>query len=424
VPFPRLLIDVQPLRESPAFRRLWGGSALSAVGGSMTSFAVTLQVFTLTHSSAAVGGVGLAAGAPAVVFGLIGGSIADALDRRKLVLVTSSCLAVVSAILTIQAFAGLTHVWPLYLLVAVQSLLGSIDVPARRTFTPRLLTTQQLPAATALFMLLFHATGSAGPLLAGAVTTVGGLKTCYLLDTISFAGALYGVARLPAMTTDAGAARPGLRAVGEGLRYIRTNQVLTGALVADLSATVLGMPFALFPAINQERFHGSAVSLGLLSASVAVGGILGSVFSGPVGKVSRQGAAMLGASAVWGAGLFGFGLAQPLWLAVLMLIIAGAGDVTSVVFRSTVIQTVTPDLYRGRTASAEYVIGSACPQLGIFRGGVLGQLTSPTVSAVSGGLSTVVAAGLISVALPALSRFRAPATATPTPAPARSQDHG
>jgi MFS family permease len=404
--FGRLLVDVQPLRESPAFRRLWVGLALSTIGSTMTSFAVALQVWILTHSVAAVGAVGLAAGLPAVVLGLIGGSIADAVDRRKLVLLTSSCLAVVSAAFAVQAFAGLDQVWLLYLLVAVQSLLSAADGPARRTFAPRLLPPQHLSAASALTMLTMHSSVTIGPLLAGALAAAGGLKLCYLIDTISFAGALYGVARLPAMAPDPEAGRAGLRAVREGLRYIRGNRVVAGALLADLSATVLGMPFALFPAINDERFGGSPVSLGLLSTAVAVGGILGSAFSDPLARIARPGAAMLVAGAIWGAGLTGFGLAHGLWPAIVMLVVAGGADVSSVILRTTLIQTITPDRYRGRTSAAEYVVGAACPLLGNFRAGTVGSLTSPTVAAVSGGLTTVAGAALIALTLPALVRYR------------------
>jgi hypothetical protein len=259
-------------------------------------------------------------------------------------------------------------------------------------------------------MLSMHSSVTVGPLLAGALSAAGGLKICYLIDTISFAGALYGVARLPSMRTDPDAGRPGLTAIVDGLRYIRTNRVVTGALLADLSATVLGMPFALFPAINSERFGGSSISLGMLTAAVAVGGIIASGFSGPVGRVSRQGAAMLIAGAVWGVGLLGFGLAGSLWLAVLMLMVAGGGDAISVIFRVSMIQSLTPDRYRGRTSAAEYVIGAACPKLGDFRAGAVGSLASPTVSAVSGGLTTIAGAILIAVTVPALVRYRARTT--------------
>lgn len=165
----RLLLDLRPLRESPAFRRLWAGSALSTIGSQMTMFAVVLQVFTLTHSSLAVGAVGLAAAVPAITFGLVGGSIVDTVDRRRLVLFTSSCLAAVSAVFAAQAFAGLALVWLLYCLVAVQSLLGAVNGPARRTFLPRLLPADRVPAGAALNMLAMHGSVIAGPALAGAL---------------------------------------------------------------------------------------------------------------------------------------------------------------------------------------------------------------------------------------------------------------
>src|SRR6266536_1230282 len=223
----RLLADIGPLRESPAFRRLWAGTTLSSVGGAMTSFAVILQVYNLTRSPFAVGAVGVAEMVPTLAVGLLGGSVADAADRRKLVLVTSSCMAAVSAAFAAQAFAGLRLVWLLYALVAVESALGAVNSPARSTFVPNLLPASQLPAGLALNRLSFQVMLTVGPALAGLIAAAPhlGLRACYLIDAISFAAALYVVARLPAMRPQGGAARPGLRAVAEGIRFIRGRQV-------------------------------------------------------------------------------------------------------------------------------------------------------------------------------------------------------
>jgi MFS family permease len=401
----RLLTDLRPLRESAAFRRLWAGSGLSAIGSQMTSFAVALQVYTLTHSSVAVGAVGLASAVPAIVLGLLGGSIVDAADRRTLVLATSSCLAVVSAVFTVQAFADIEQVWLLYCLVAVQSVLNAVNAPAQRTFLPLLLAADRVPAAAALSILTLQNSAIVGPALGGVLAAAGGLRACYLLDTISFAAALYGVARLPTMQPQGRRSRAGLRSASEGLGFIRGSRVLTGALLTDMSAMILGMPIALFPAINAERFGGAAQTLGLLTAAPAIGGLIGSALSGPIGQVSRQGRAMLAASAVWGAGLAGFALAHSLWLALILLAGAGAADVISVVFRTTIIQLATPDYYRGRVSAAEYVVGTGCPQLGNFRAGALASLTSPTISAVSGGLTTILGAALIGLTMPAFARY-------------------
>lgn len=401
----RVFVDTRPFRESPPFRRLWIGSTLSGMGSQLTTFAVALQLYTITHSSFAVGLVGLCAAVPSITFGLLGGSVADAVDRRRLVLVVSVGLALVSSSLAAQAFAGLREPWLLYLLVATASLLGTINQPARRTFLPRLLRSELLPAGTALNMLTFHASMTVGPALAGLIVGAWGLRACYLIDAISFGASLYSVFRLPPMPPDGKAARPGLAATAEGLRFIARTKVLIGVFVADLNATVLGMPIALFPALNAARFGGSPRTLGLLTSALAIGGIVGSTLSGPLSRMSRHGRTMLIAVCVWGIGLTGFGLAHSLWLALLMLGIAGVADVLSVISRSTIVQYVTPDRYRGRVNAADFVVGGVAPQLGNFRAGAIGSLAGPGVSAVGGGLAVLVGAALIRVTVPALTGY-------------------
>jgi MFS family permease len=401
-----VLLDVRPLRASADFRRLTVSSTVSQLGGQMTTFAVALQVYTLTGSSAAVGGVGLAAAIPSISAGLLTGALADAVDRRKLVLATSAGLTAVSALFAAQAFAGLRSVWLLYGLVAVQYLLSAVGSPARRTFTPRLLPRELIPAGAAITMLSMHLSLIAGPPLAGVITAAGGLRFCYLIDAVSFAAALYAVFRLPPMRPDGGRATLSVRAVGDGFRFIGRRKVVLGALLSDLSATALGMPVALFPAINADRFGGAPQTLGLLTAGLAAGGILGTALSGPVSHVTRPGRAMLLCGLGWGLGLAGFGLARSLALTLTFLVLAGVADVLTVVFRSTVLQTATPDHVRGRTSSAEFVTGAAAPQLGNFRAGVLGSLTSAGTSAVVGGVSCVAGAALLALTVPALRHYR------------------
>lgn len=402
----KLLVDTQPLRESPDFRRLWIGSTLSAVGGQMTTFAVALQVFELSGSSAAVGAVGLAFAVPAIIVGLFAGALIDSMDRRTLVLVASSAQALVSVAFAGQAFAGSTMLWPLYLLTAIQGAVGAVNAPARRTFMPRLLPREQVSAGAALTMVTMYLSMVSGPALAGVIADAGGLRLCYLIDAISFGASLYGVARLPSMRPEGEAARRTIGAVLDGMRFIGHNRVLLGALLADLSATVLAMPIALFPAINADRFGGSPRTLGLLSAAVAVGGLFGSVLSGPVKHVVRPGAAMLVTGAIWGGALAGFGVVQGLAASLALLALAGAADVLSVVFRTSILQLATPDVLRGRVSATEFVVGAAFPQVGNFRAGVVASASSPGISAFTGGLSAVAGAGVIALALPALVRYR------------------
>ena len=405
-----LLADLTPLREFPAFRRLWAGTTLSMVGSALTTFAVTLQVYQITRSPAAVGLIGLVVMVPLLSVGLFGGTLTDSFDRRRLVLAcTCGNMAVAAAI----AALSLLHsrlVWPLYLLLAVQAAIGAVNAPARQTLTPALLPAGRLAAGMALQRLAFQITIIAGPALAGIIVAAPhlGLSGCYLLDVASFTAALYGTWRLPPMPPAADhPERPGLAAVAAGISFIRRSPVVAGAFLADLSATFFGLPVSLFPAINAARFGGDPRTLGLFTTAVGVGGLVTAILSGPLRHVSRQGLAMLVSVSVWGAGFAVFALAHSLWLTLLSLAAAGAADTVTVVFRGTIVQTATPDRFRGRVTAADYVVGAGGGELGALEAGVVGSLTSPVISAFSGGVLTVAGAVAIGVALPAFRRYRA-----------------
>jgi MFS family permease len=415
----RLLADLSPLRESPAFRRLWAGSTLSAVGGVLTTVAVPLQVYDITRSPFAVGAIGIASVVPTLIIGVLGGSLADAFDRRKIVLIASAGMAVVSAGLAAQALAGLRLVWLLYALTAIDSAFGAVAAPALQTFIPSLLPARQLAAGLALSRLTFQITLTAGPALAGVIIAAPhlGFAACYLIDAVTFAASMYGVARLPELTPRAGRARPGPRAVADGVRFVGRSPLLAGAFLADLTATIFGLPVALFPAINAERFHGDPRTLGLFLTAIGVGGLATAALSGPVAHISRQGRAMLGAVIVWGAAFAGFAVAPGLWLTLGLLAVAGAADTFTVIFRGMIVQASTPDEFRGRVMAADYVVGTGGGQLGNLEAGALGSLTSPVLSALAGGLVTVAGAALIGLALPAFTRYRSQPHDGPGPGP-------
>jgi MFS family permease len=405
----RLLTDITPVRESAQFRRLWVGTTLSGVGSSFTLFAVPLQVYDITRSSFAVGAIGVASVVPTITIGMFGGSLADAVDRRKLVLVTTCSQAAVSALLAAQALAAVSSVWLLYVLVAASSGLSAINGPARRTFVPSLLRPDQVAAGLALNRVSFQVMLMVGPALAGVITAAAGghLQACYLIDAVSFGASIYGVARLPAMPPRPGAARPGPRAIAQGLGFLRRSPVVAGAFLADLNATIFGLPLALFPAINAERFGGNPTTLGLFITAIGVGGLVSAVFTGPLSRLSRQGMVMLATVAIWGAAFAGFALAHTLWLVLALLAVAGAADTFTVVLRGTIVQAVATDEFRGRLTAAEYVIGGAGDSLGRLESGAVGSLSTPTIGALSGGLATVVLAGVIGLAMPAFARYRA-----------------
>ncbi len=405
--YKRLLVDTRPLRESPAYRRLWVGQSLSTVGSRMTSVAVPIQIYALTHSSLAVGMIGLTIAVPLIGLGLVGGSIADAFDRRTLVMVTTTLLAVVSLIFALQALLDLRQLWLLYVLIALQSCLSAIDQPARRTFIPRLLPPDQIPAAAALSFLSFQVSLTAGPLVAGAIIAAAGLQTAYVVDAVSFFFSFYGVMRLPAMPPQDGGTTPGLRAVVEGLQFVRRHPIIATVLLVDLNATIFGMPFALFPALAATRFGGGPQAVGLLYAAPAIGGLIVSTCSGSLSHIHHQGRAVLIALAVWGAAIAGFGATHLLWLGVILLAVAGGADVVNGVFRTTIIQVNTPDALQGRVNSVGFVVGAGGPRLGDVESGVVASLTSPVFSAVSGGLASVVGVVLLGLIRPAFAHYDA-----------------
>jgi transmembrane secretion effector len=413
----RLLADVAPLRGPSAFRRLWVGQLVSGIGSQMTVFAVALQVYRMTSSSLAVGAIGLVGGAAGISVGMLAGGFVDAVDRRRLVLLVTGMQLLVSGALTVQAFTGAHALWLLYVLVAVQAALAAVGAPARQTFLPHLLPVGQLSAGAALQMLAGRAGWVLGPSLAGVLTAAGGLRLCYLADTVSFLAAVRAAAGLPRPKADGSGSRDrGPHAIAEGLRFIGSSRVLVGVLLADISATLLALPVALFPAINAERFDGNPQTLGLMSTAMALGGIAGSAFSGPVGRVQRQGRGMLIAVAIWGLAVASFGLAHGLAGTLLALAVADAADVSSLTLRSTVIMTATPEAFRGRVAATDYVVGSSVPELGNFRAGAVATVTSPAFSALTGGLAATGAAGILALCFPALVRYRAETTTAASPA--------
>jgi predicted GNAT family acetyltransferase len=415
----RLLPDLAPARDHPAFRRLLAGGLLSTLGGSMTSFAVVLQLWDLTRSSLAVGLLGLTF-VPVLVVGLLGGAVADTVDRRKLALVVSGCLMAVSAAFAAQAYAGLAPQWQvglLYALAMVQAVLQATAAPSRRTFMPRLVPPEQLTAAIALNTLSGRIVMLAGPALAGLIAAAWGVRACYAIDAVSFVASLYATARLPPMRPagldargaagrPAGRGRPSLGATAAGLRFIGRRPLLVAAFLTDLDAMLLGLPVALFPALNAAHFGGSPRTLGLLNAAVGVGGLVSAVLSGPASRVARQGRGMLAGTMIWGAAIACFGLTASLPLALAMLAVAGAADTLTVTFRAAMVQTVTPDEFRGRVSSVEYIIGSGGAPVGNVESGLVASLTSPAVSAVTGGLGCLAIAALIGLLFPAFARYR------------------
>jgi MFS family permease len=403
--FRRVALDVSPLRESPPFRRLLVGDAVSVIGTQVTAVAVPIQVYEQTHSGAAVGLVGLAGLLPLIVFGLYGGAIADAVDRRHLVILTTLGQTALSAVLLAQAAIGLHSTALLYAVVAVQAGLFSMDSPARSAFTPRLLPVHLLPAANALKQVEFNIGVTIGPLLGGALVAGPGYATAYGLDAVSFGASMWAVLKLPPMPPAGGGRRAGTASVLEGLAFLRTRPVLLMTFVVDLIAMIFAMPRALFPSIAHDVYGGGPQTAGALYSALAAGALLGAVFGGWLGRVHRQGMAVLAAIVCWGVAITAFGLTDRLWLGLLMLAAAGASDMVSAVFRNAILQTAAPDEMRGRLGGVFIVVVAGGPRLGDGRAGLGSELLGIRGAIVSGGLAVVALTAVCASLVPRFRRY-------------------
>nr|WP_229379236.1 MFS transporter [Streptomyces sp. VRA16 Mangrove soil] len=387
-----MLADLTPLRVSPDFRRLWTGTTISWTGQSMTALAASLQVYDLTRSSFAVGLVGLFSLVPLVVCGLYGGAVADTMDRRKLGLWSAFGTWALAMVLAGAAFAGLRHVWVLYVVVALQAMCSALNLPARQAMIPRLVPAEHLPAANALGSLTLTFGFLVGPPLGGLVVGYGGYQAAYTVDAVLFTAFLHGMWRLPPMLPDLPAGGRRKRAsVVDGLRFLAGRPNLRMTFFTDFCAMVLAQPKALFPAVAGAWYGGDARTTGLLVAAPAVGALCGGVFSGRLPRVRRHGLGIVLAVTGWGLAVAVFGLTRDLWLGLLFLALAGWTDTVSMAFRSTMLQAAVPDEMRGRLQGVFIVVVAGGPRLGDFVAGTAGDLLSPRVAVVGGGVACAVA---------------------------------
>ena len=392
-----VLLDITPLRRSRDYRALISGLGVSVLGNQLTTVAVPFQVYAITRSSLMVGLVSLAQLFPLIFGSLLGGSLVDAVDRRRLLLIVEGICACCSAGLALNADFG-PALWPLFLLPAITASQSGIDSSARNAMLPGLVGMELLPASNAIFQSLFQTGAIVGPAVAGLLLAGAGVHVIYWIDVASYLIAMTAVLTMspqppPAAGTPGGAVtRPGWRSTLEGLRFVRRSQPVLGAYVIDVNAMVFGMPRALFPALAATVFGGGATTVGLLYAAPGAGALLGALTTGWVDRVRRQGLAVICAVLVWGAAIAGFGVAHWLPLALALLAVAGWADVLSAVFRNTIIQFAGPDGMRGRLMGVQMAVVAGGPRLGDLEAGAVATAFGDTASVVSGGLACIVGA--------------------------------
>jgi MFS family permease len=404
----RWAMDTRPLRI-PAYRRLWSSTIVTAVGSQLTAVAVPKQIYDITHSSAWVGYASLAGLVPMVAFALWGGAVADTVDRRKLLLVTNSGIAVTSLLFWAQAVTGLDSAVVLMVLLALQQAFFGLNAPARSASIARLVPAEQLPAANALGSTVMQTGLVAGPLLAGALIPVVGLPELYLIDALALCVTVWAVVRLPALPPLGGTARrAGLRDIADGFRYISRHKVLLLSFLADIVAMVFGMPRALFPQLAAETYgsYGEGLALGVLFAGIPVGAVLGGLFSGVFSRARRHGWMVVGAVVGWGVAIAGFGLSGNLWVAVVFLAAAGVADMVSMVFRGAILLSAATDEMRGRMQGVFTVVVAGGPRLADVLHGTAGAAFGPRAAVAGGGALVVAAMLALAAAVPALRRYR------------------
>ncbi|MDY7085179.1 MAG: MFS transporter [Actinomycetota bacterium] len=410
------VIDVRPLRVT-AYRRMWVGNGLSFFGFQFTAVAVPVEMYAITHSSAWVGLLGIAGLIPLLIFGLWGGAAADVVDRRKLLLASSLLAWIATVGLLAQALFAVNSAWLLLALTAVQSAGFAISSPTRQAIVPRIVPTGLVPAANTLSYTTTTAGGVLGPLAAGLIFAVSGtgagVTTAYLVDAVLFTISFWATWLLPPIPPvehEPGEQRPtaGLKGIAVGLRFLVTQPVLLLSFAVDIVAMVFAMPRALFPEVAVDRFGGDW-AVGWLFSAIAIGSVVGGLTSGWIGRIKRQGVALVLAVVAWGIAIGLSGLAHSLWLMVLLLAVGGAADLVSAVYRQSILQVYAPDRLRGRLQGVFTVVVAGGPRLGDLRAGATADLTSPAVSWAGGGFAAAGLAVVLAAAFPALLRYRPPA---------------
>jgi MFS family permease len=405
---PRLRPDLAPLRDSRDFRLILVGSFLSGLGAQATLVALPYQVYIQTRSAALVGLLGAVELLPLIAAALLGGAIADRVDRRKLLLLDQVGLVLTAGGLALAAAAGHPPIGVLYGLAALLAAFVSLESVVVSAIVPNLVDRTQLRGALALEYGLGTLTMVVGPAIGGIVISALGLTWAYGIDAISCAAMVIAVLPVSAQPPQEVAPHERLRdSIVEGLRYVRSNQALLGSFAIDLVAMTFGMPRALFAVLSVGVYHAGAAGTGALYSATAAGATLAAMTTGWLPHARRLGRVVIWAVIVWGTTIAFAGLARSLWLAAALFALAGAADSVSAVCRTTINQTVTPERMRGRMSSVFSLVVTGGPRLGDIESGVVAGATSPRFSVVSGGVLCVMGVAVIVVAFPALARYDA-----------------
>ncbi len=392
-----MFIDLTPLKISRDYRLLFIGQLVSFFGSMMTFVVVPVQMFQLTKSSLMVGLIGIAEFVPMFVLAFIGGALADAVDRRKMLRLTEVGQTIVTAILLGNSLLPQPQIWVLFVCVGIHAGLSGLQRPSFEALIPKIVPLEHMSAVSALNSIRYNVGAIFSPIVAGFIVSGLGASLAYLIDLITFVASLVAVWLIRAVPPAADADRPSFESIKKGFRYAISRQELLGTYLIDINAMLFGMPVALFPAIA-AMYGGSSV--GFLYSAIAVGALVASLTSGWAKKVHRHGLMITIAAALWGVAIIFFGLADSFWLGLFFLAVAGFFDMISGIFRGTIWNQTIPNHFRGRLAGIEMISYLTGPMLGHAEAGIVAHFFGVKTSVISGGVLTIIGSFVLALLLP------------------------
>ena len=378
------------------FRLLWMGQVVSVTGSQMQLAAINWHIYLLTHSALALGLVGACRAVPIILCSLMGGVVADVLDRRRLMVVTQTIMLLSSAMLAFISFSGLRHVWPIFLLTAIASAAWAFDTPARQSLMPMLVPVNDFPNAVSLSMLMFHIGLITGPPMAGFVLASHGPELVYAINAASFIAVIVGLLLMHTSgqpeKPDAKTNEISFQALIEGLRFVWRTPIIVQTMTLDFVATFFASANQLLPIYAKDILAVGARGYGFLAAAPAAGAIVAGLVMARIGVLKKQGLTVIVSVGLYGAATIGFGVSRIFWFSLLMLAATGAADAVSTILRQTIRQLVTPNQLRGRMTSINMIFFMGGPQLGELEAGATAALVGAPLSVVTGGVACVLAA--------------------------------
>jgi MFS family permease len=391
---------IPPALHHRRFVYLWAGLAISVAGSQMQTWTLLWHIRTLTDQPIALGGIGLARILPVLVFSLVGGALADSLNRRKLMLITQTSMSLLALVLGLLTLSQEINLWLIYLVTALQAVAASFDLPARQALVPNLVPARDLPSAFSMNSIAFQAGAIIGPALSGLLIAIGSLDNVYFINAFTYLAviiALLAMGNVPqkALPGHPGQPRVSWRSINEGVQFIRNSRVILPTMILDFFATFFSSANTLLPIITRDVLHAGPVAYGWLSAAQSIGAVTAALIISQLDGIRRQGPIFIGAIVVFGLATVAFGFSNSVVLAMLALVFIGAADSVSTIIRNTIRQLQTPDELRGRMTGVNQMFFMGGPQLGEVEAGVVAQFFGAPFAIISGGLGCVLAAGWV-----------------------------